>query len=82
MTTRQALGRQELIELPNLELAAYDECAGCRFASIHQLSEPDEVGSSWWDAQVLADHRLGLEEHFILRHVVEETRGRFDVRVH
>lgn len=75
----QALSTNDLITLLNWELAAYEECAGCRFTSIRRMSERDDAGANWLDARVQSDHHLSLEEHFIVRRVVEETRRRFDV---
>jgi hypothetical protein len=75
----QALSANDLIALLNWELSAYEECDGCRFTSIRRMRERDDAGANWLDARVLADHRLGLEEHFIVRRVVDETRRRFDV---
>jgi hypothetical protein len=79
---RQGLPQQDLIALLNWELAAYDECAGCRFTSIRPMADRDDAGCNWLDARVQTDHRLGLEEHFIVRHVVEQTRREFDLATH
>lgn len=75
----QALSTQDLIALLNWELAAYEECEGCRFTSVRPMADRDDAGANWFDARVQADHHLSLEEHFIVRRVVEETRRRFDV---
>lgn len=75
----RALSAQDLVTLLNFELAAYEECNGCRFTSIRPMRSRDDAGANWRDARLLADHRLGLEEHFIVRRVVEETRRRFDL---
>lgn len=75
----QTLSTNDLLTLLNWELAAYDECGGCHFTSIRRMRERDDVGANWLDARVQADHRLSLEEHFIVRRVIEETRRRFDV---
>ncbi len=75
----QALSTHDLLALLNWELAAYEECEGCRFTSIRRMAERDDAGANWFDARVQADHRLSLEEHFIVRRVVEETRRRFAV---
>ena len=78
----QALSAKELLTLLNFELAAYEECDGCRFTSIRPMRERDDTGANWLDARVQADHRLGGEEHFIVRHVLEETRRRFALAAH
>jgi len=75
----ETLSTKDLIALLNWQLAAYDECAGCRFTSIRRLRGRDDCGTNWVDAFVRADHRPGLPEQFIFRHIVEETRRRFDV---
>lgn len=75
----QALSDRDLIALLNWELAAYDECGGCRFTSIRRMRDRDDAGANWLDARVQADHRLSLEEHFIVQRVVEETRRRFEL---
>lgn len=75
----QALSRQDLLALLNWELAAYKECEGCRFTSIRGMRDRDDAGTNWFDARVQADHPLGVEEHFIVRRVVEETRRRFEL---
>lgn len=80
--TRQALTQQDLIALLNWELAAYEECKGCRFTSIRRMREPDDTGCNWFDARLRADHRLAVDEHFIVRHVIDETRRQFDVGSH
>ena len=79
---RQSLKQQDLLALLNWELAAYDECAGCHFISIRPMADRDDVGANWFDARVHADHRLGVEEQFIVRHVVEQTRRQFDLATH
>jgi hypothetical protein len=30
----------------------------------------------------MSDHKLRVEEHFIVRHVVQQTRQQFDVGTH
>jgi len=79
---RQALNQQELLALLNFELSAYGECDGCRFTSIRRMAIRDDAGCNWLDARAQSDHKLGLEEHFIVRHVVEETRKHYDVAAH
>ena len=75
----QALSAKELVALLNFELSAYEECEGCRFTSIRAMGDRDDAGANWLDARMHADHRLGLEEHFIVRTVVEQTRRAFDL---
>jgi hypothetical protein len=75
----QALSAKDLLALLNWELSAYEECDGCHFMSIRSMRDRDDAGAHWLDARVQADHRLGVEEHFIVCRVVEETRRRFDV---
>jgi hypothetical protein len=75
----QALSDRELIALLNWQLAAYEECDGCRFTSIRHMRSRDDAGANWLDARLHADHRLRLEEHFIAGRIVEQTRRRFEV---
>ena len=76
---RQALDQRHLIALLNFELAAYGECDGCHFTSIRRMRDRDDLGCNWLDARVQSDHKLGVEEHFIVRHILEQTRREFDV---
>jgi hypothetical protein len=82
MDMRQSLSKRELLALLNWELAAYEQCEGARFRSIRTMAVRDDAGCNWLDARVASDHPLGTDEHFIVRHVVEETRRKFDVRTH
>ena len=82
MSPRQDLSKRELLALLNWELAAYEQCEGAHFKSIHALRKRDDAGCNWIDAGVKADHPLGMDEHFIVRHVVEQTRKKFDLRTH
>ena len=82
MDARQSLDRDELLALLNWELAAYDQCEGAHFSSIRTMRERDDTGCNWLDARVASDHKLGVDETFIVRHVVEETRRKFDLRAH
>ena len=75
----RALSAKDLVALLNFELSAYEECDGCRFTSIRPMGDRDDAGANWLDARVQADHRLGVDEHFIVRRVVEETRRAFDL---
>ena len=75
----QALSRRDLLALLNWELSAYEECGGCQFTSIRSMLDRDDAGANWFDARVQSDHPLGVEEHFIVRRVVEETRRRFEL---
>ena len=76
---RQVLDQRDLIALLNWELAAYGECDGCHFTSIRRMRDRDDSGCNWLDARVASDHKLRVEEHFIVRHVVTQTRRQFDV---
>lgn len=80
--SRQELSQHDLLDLLNFELAAYDECAGCHFTSIRRMGARDDMGCNWLDARVQSDHKLGTQEHFIVRHVVEQTRKQYDVGPH
>jgi len=82
MEPRQILSKRELLALLNWELAAYEQCEGAHFSAIRTMRERDDSGCNWFDARVASDHPLGVDEHFIVRHVVEETRHKFDVRTH
>jgi hypothetical protein len=79
---RPALDQSQLISLLNFELAAYSECDGCHFMSIRRMRDRDDVGCNWLDARVQSDHHLGVDEHFIVRHIVAQTRRQFDVGAH
>jgi hypothetical protein len=76
---RQALDQGSLVSLLNFELAAYAECDGCHFSAIRRTPRRDDAGCNWLDASVESDHALGVQEHFIVRHVVEQTRQQYDV---
>jgi hypothetical protein len=82
MTPRPTLSQNDLLALLNWELAAYQECEGCRFVSLRDMPSPDDTGCNWLDARVGSDHSLGAGEHFIVRHVIEETRREFDLHTH
>ncbi len=82
MNARQSLNRDELLQLLNWELAAYEECQGAHFSSIRTMRSRDDTGCNWLDARVASDHKLGVDEHFIVQHVIEETRREFDLRTH
>ena len=82
MSPRQDLSKTELLALLNWELAAYEQCQGARFRSIRAMRERDDAGCNWLDARVTSDHVLGLDEHFIVRHVITQTRQKFNLRTH
>jgi hypothetical protein len=82
MDTRQELSPKELVALLNWELAAYPECEGCRFTSIRDMPVRDDSECNWFDARLQSDHHLGVDEHFIVRHVIEQTRREFDLLPH
>ena len=76
---RQALNPHDLVQLLNWELAAYEQCGGCRFTSIRLIADAEDSGCNWRDARVQSDHRLGTEERRIIRQVIEQTRREFNV---
>lgn len=82
MEPRQALDREELLALLNWELAAYEQCEGAHFSSIRTMRSRDDTGCNWLDARVASDHKLGVDESFIVQHVIAETRREFDLRPH
>lgn len=75
---RPVLDPRSLISLLNFELAAYAQCDGCYFSSIRRAAQNDD-GPNWLDAHVESDRPLGVQEHFIVSHVVEQTRRQYDV---
>ena len=79
---RSSLSKRELLALLNWELAAYEQCEGARFRSIREMGSRDDSGCNWLDARVSSDHALGTDEQFIVHHVIEETRRKFDLRSH
>ena len=76
---RQALNPQDLVQLLNWELAAYEQCGGCHFTSIRVVPDAEDSGCNWRDARVQSDHRLGTQERGIIRQVIEQTRREFNV---
>jgi hypothetical protein len=76
---RPALSQHDLIQLLNWELAAYEQCSGCRFTSIRPMADPDDSGCNWRDARLQSDHRLELLERDIVRRVIEQTRQEFNI---
>ncbi|HET7669634.1 MAG TPA: hypothetical protein VFK84_04480 [Burkholderiales bacterium] len=79
---RPSLEPDDLLALLNWELAAYEECAGTRFTSIRPFPARDDIGCNWVDAGFATDHRMALDEQFIVHHIVEQTRRRFDLTIH
>lgn len=73
---KQVLKEDALLQLLNWELAAYEECAGCRFTAVTPLTVGED-GSTWTDARLEADHPLDLAERFIARQIVCETQRVF-----
>ena len=69
MEPRQSLSKRELLALLNWELAAYEQCEGAHFSAIRTMASRDDAGIEPVAAR-------------IVRHVVEETRHKFDVRTH
>jgi hypothetical protein len=76
---RQPLNQDELVQLLNWELAAYERCAGTRFTSINAMAKPDDSGCNWRDARVQSDHALDMTERNIVRRVIVQTRREFNV---
>ena len=76
---REALSQHDLVALLNWELAAYEQCGGCRFTSIRPMADPDDSGCNWRDARLQSDHRLEPVERDIVRRVIEQTRQEFNV---
>jgi hypothetical protein len=76
---RPTLNPHDLVQLLNWELAAYEECGGCRFTSIRRIADVGDSGSNWRDARVQSDHPLGTEERSIIGQVIEQTRREFNV---
>lgn len=79
---KSCLSKRELLALLNWELAAYEQCEGAHFKSIRSMQGRDDAGCNWIDAAVTSDHALGTDEQFIVHHVIEETRRKFDLRTH
>jgi hypothetical protein len=77
-TSRQMLSEGALLELLNWELAAYDECAGCRFTAV-QTGRDGYTSCNWSGARLETDHPLGLQENLIARLVVSETKTCYDL---
>jgi hypothetical protein len=69
LLSRQKLSQPDLIALLNWELAAYEECDGCRFTAI-------EARPGNWEAAVIANSEAQRD---VLEHVLAETREQFDV---
>ena len=71
---KQRLSRQELLELLNWELAAYEQSEGRHFAAVDL--EPDEH----WSAHLEDDGSVDFDQYALAWHVVEQTRRAFDLR--
>jgi hypothetical protein len=76
---KQVLKEHALLQLLNWELAAYEECAGCRFTAVKPMRGGEDGAGNWTDARLEADHAPDLAERFIVRQVVSETRRVFDL---
>jgi hypothetical protein len=76
---KQVLKEDALLALLNWELAAYEECAGCRFTAVTPMRGGEGGDGNWADARLESDHPLDLAEHFIAGQVVSETRRVFDL---
>jgi hypothetical protein len=79
MDTKAALNQHDLVELLNWELAAYEQCGGCRFTSIRLMAAADDSGCNWRDARLQSDHPIDQVERGIVRGVIERTRQEFNV---
>lgn len=71
---RQTLGREELLQLLNWELAAYEQCEGRHFAAV----DPQPGGQ--WSAHLEDDGSVDFRQYALAWHVVEQTRRTFDLR--
>jgi hypothetical protein len=69
LQSRQKLNPHDLIDLLNFELAAYEECEGCRVTGI-------EVTQGSWNAALAGDSPA---RHRIVEQVLAETREQFDL---
>ena len=69
---KQALNRDELEQLLNWELSAYEGCQGCHFSHV----EPADAG---WSAHIDVDEPVGSVEYAIAHAVLEQTRRVFDL---
>ena len=72
MHTRLPIERHDLLQLLNWELAAYEECEGCRFTAIMA----DDEGRGW-NASLEGGAVTG---QMIARQVIAETRRAFNVQ--
>jgi hypothetical protein len=75
----ESLSQQDLVQLLNWELAAYERCEGTRFTSIKSIPSQDPSGCNWSYARVKSDHSLDRRERRIVRRVVEQTRREFNL---
>jgi hypothetical protein len=70
---KAALSRDELLQLLNWELSAYEQCEGCHFAEIEQ-------SVAGWSAHLDREEAAGPAEHAIAREVLEQTRRVYGLR--
>ena len=73
-TIKHVLSERELLALLNWELAAYEECSGCRFTALESGAD-----GGWSDARLEADHQIDPTEQGITRRIVVETRRAFEL---
>jgi hypothetical protein len=71
MNTRLPLEKNDLLQLLNWELSAYEECEGCHFTAI----TADDSGRSW-NARLEGGAVPG---QMIARQVIAETRRAFNI---
>ena len=71
---KEKLTRDELLQLLNFELAAYDQCQGCRFAAIDLLPGRE------WSAHLEDEGDVELTQYCIARSIVEQTQRAFALR--
>lgn len=79
---RHLIDEGELLQLLNWELAAYEECVGCRFRAVKALPAGDDSGCNWVDAELESDAPLDLAGRMVARHIVEDTRRAFNLALH
>lgn len=73
------IDEKDLLQLLNWELAAYEECAGCRFTAVDAAERLDGEGCNWVDARLEVEAPIGLTGQIIAHRVVEQTRRSFNV---
>jgi hypothetical protein len=71
---KEGLTRDELLQLLNFELAAYEQCGGCHFAAI------DLLPGAEWSAHLEDEGGVELVQYCIARSIVEQTQKAFALR--